>query len=205
MFRFILVLVLVHLNVPVMYSQASPTVYGMSGNDITKANKMISFADGSQIWAGEWNNKGVFMKVKSTGDEIKRLYVNLDTSSQVRIKDMVRDVDGTIVAVGECRNCFKNDSIRRILAVRVDSTLSSIINYKIYATATSGAYLTSPFIERKNNTLMILAVLATTSYQDMQLLSINKQLDTIWTKSMNSCVECLVKFPSILLRPHQDL
>ncbi len=51
----------------------SALVYGELGKDYNRPVRMIKLPGGNLIWAGEWNDDAVIMKISPAGKEIKRL------------------------------------------------------------------------------------------------------------------------------------
>lgn len=173
-------------------------VYGTSGKDINRPSGMIKLPGGNLIWVGEWNNEGILMKISPSGKELKRIILTNMPGAITRMKDIILDEDNTLITAGECVKCSFTDSLSKVILYRIDTALEKIIDTSILqGTSPSNTLIYNPSIAQYNHTLLLIATQAGSgmNYEDSYLASINKQLDTIWTKSINSCTVCPYEFP----------
>ena len=173
-------------------------VFGESGKDFNRPYQMIKLPGGNLIWAGEWNNSGILMKITADGKEINKIMINYKAGATGKIKDMLLDADNTLIAVGECAKCAATDSLNRIALFRIDTSLDKVLARSLISgSAKSSPLIYNPSIARNNNALLLTATQAGDgdNYEDIFWASINATLDTIWTKSMNTCNICSFEFP----------
>lgn len=177
-------------------------VFGELGKDINRPWKMIQLPGGNLLWAGEWNDDGIIMKLSPTGAEIKRLILSYTPGATLKIKDMVLDKDNTLIAAGECTKCVTTDSLARITLFRIDTGLGSVLQRSLLHGKTQSAPLIyNPTIARNDRALILQATQGAEGMdlEDIFLAAIDDQLDTLWTKSINSCEDCAFEYPYRLI------
>ena len=181
------------------WSQHDTTrVFGESGKDINRPYQMIKLPGGNLIWAGEWNNSGILMKISPEGKEINKILINYKAGATGKVKDLLLDIDHTIVAVGECAQCAATDSLTRLALYRIDTSLDKVLARSLISgKSKTSPLIYNPSIARNNNALLITATQAGEgdNYEDIFWASISTALDTLWTKSINTCNQCSFEFP----------
>jgi hypothetical protein len=202
-YRFILVSVALLFVYSYSWTQTdTAVVFGVLGKDFNRPSGMIKLPGGNLIWIGEWNNEGILMKISPSGKEIKRILLSNIPGAITRMKDILLDEDNTLITAGECIKCSSTDSFSRVILYRIDTSLEKVLAKSIISGTTVGIPLIyNPSIARYKNTMMLIATQAGPGMdnEDTYLASINSQLDTLWTKSINSCEECLLEFPYSLV------
>lgn len=195
----ITIMILQFCMLNLMRSQSdSAIVYGEVNKDYNRPARMIKLPGGNLIWAGEWNNDAVVMKISPSGKEIKKLIFSYAPGSVLKSRDLLLDADNTLVIAGECIKCIPEDSLPRVILFRIDTSLNMVQNKTLlHGKTKSNPFIYNPSIARNKNTLMLVASQGAEglNYEDLYLASINKQLDTVWTKSINSCENCGFEYP----------
>ncbi|MEP7267936.1 MAG: T9SS type A sorting domain-containing protein [Saprospiraceae bacterium] len=182
---------------PAFGQQDSLHIYGELNKDISRASKLVVLPGGNIIWAGEWNSKGILMKVSNQGKEIMRIFPTSGQGSAVRFRDMVLDDDGSVIVAGECSKCASKDSLYRVIVFRVDTGLNVIISKKLVSGNDSiNPTLINPSLVKMKNSVVLIATAGRDQfYEDTYIAAFNRQLDTLWTTTINSCDDCLYEFP----------
>ncbi len=176
----------------------SALVYGELGKDYNRPVRMIKLPGGNLIWAGEWNDDAVIMKISPAGKEIKRLIFSYVSGSVLKSRDLILDNDNTLVIAGECTKCVSADSLPRITLFRIDTSLNMVQNkILLHGMSKSNPFIYNPSLARNKNTLMLIASQGAEglNFEDTYLAAINEKLDTLWTKSINSCSSCGFEYP----------
>ncbi|MEP7322161.1 MAG: hypothetical protein ABI761_09585, partial [Saprospiraceae bacterium] len=198
-YRSILILLAILFVFHSAWSQSDTAlVYGVTNKDINRPSGMIKLPSGNLIWVGEWNTEGILMKISPSGKELKRIILTNIPGAITRMKDIILDEDNTLITAGECVKCSGTDSLSKVILYRIDTSLEKIMDTSILrGTSPSNPLIYNPSIAQYNHTLLLIATQAGSgfNYEDSYLASINKQLDTIWTKSINSCTACPYEFP----------
>jgi hypothetical protein len=166
--------------------------YGQIQTDINRSHELVQLDDTTFVLGGEWNGVGFLLKVNHKGDLKDYFFIDNYIPGNSAVKDLTLDPAGNIIATGECDHCVPGDTLKKVFAIATEPSLLYIAS-KIYeGTTPSNNLLYTPAIARKGNQLILAASAGGPglNFEDVVLMSITANLDTIWRKTFNSCSNC---------------
>ncbi|GIV32296.1 MAG: hypothetical protein KatS3mg030_598 [Saprospiraceae bacterium] len=167
-------------------------VYGTVQIDINRGNDLLQLDDSTFVIGGEWNNTGYLARVDYKGTLLDYFFLDGTIPGNSRVLDLVQDLVGNVIAVGECDHCASGDTTTRIFAVAVEPSLL-FINSAIYEGSNpTDRSIKKPRITSKGNQLVIAATQGGSglNFTDVRLLGITSNLNVTWSKVYNSCSNC---------------
>ncbi len=167
-------------------------VYGQEQTDINSGNAILQLDPTTFVLGGEWNGIGFLAKVNFKGDLIDYFFLDNTISGNSAVLDMAFDPAGNIIATGECDHCVPGDTLKKVFTVATEPSLLLITSEIYEGNEPSNNQMFGPSIASKGNQLLLAASAGGggLNFDDLALLSITANLDTLWTKTFNSCSNC---------------
>ncbi|MBK8923234.1 MAG: hypothetical protein IPM81_17275 [Saprospirales bacterium] len=147
--------------------------------------------DSTLVLAGDWADRGYLMTVDHSGALLEFLSLEGLIAGTSSISQVLTDADGNLLAAGECHHCLPGDTLRKVFVVRTSPDLQ-VLQSKIYDGLAPQKGIFDPRLARVGDAVVLAATADNSgwNFEDLTLLRLKPNLDTLWRKIYHSCDNC---------------